>query len=169
MSKFKDWIKAKIPTSESIQNNRFVKPFAPILKKSPDYWHFTRGPVAKGCAMGVFGSFMPIPLQMIITLIISLPLRANLILALGLLWINNPLTMVPIYWFAYLVGAWVLQEKIQNVDMHLSWHWLTHELGTIWEPFLLGCAVTAIVLGVVTYVIVYFGWRVIESRLNKNH
>ena len=168
MSKFTTWLKQKIPTKEALEQNRLLKPFAPILKKSPDYWFFNQSSVSRGCAVAVCGAFMPIPFQMVIAVLLALPLRANLIISLGLLWINNPLTVVPIYWFCYFVGTHILQQQTQNIDMHLSWHWMTHELMTIWKPFLLGCAVCGIVLGIITYFVVYFVWKYVEKYFHKS-
>ena len=167
MSKIKQWIKKQIPTRESLENNRFIKPFAPILKQSPNYWRFNRHSVSTGCAVAVFGAFMPIPFQTIIAIILALPLRANLVLSIGLLWINNPITIVPMYWLCYRVGAWVLQMPQHHVDLHLSWHWVTHELTHIWKPFLLGCFICGTVFAVLMYFAILATWRFIAKRIQK--
>lgn len=169
MSKVKNWLKSKIPTKETLEENRLIKPFAPILKKSPNYWLFNRSSVTRGCAIAVFGSFMPMPFQMVIALILSLPARANLIISLGLLWINNPLTIVPIYWLCYKVGAWILRLPLEKVDMHLSWHWMTHELAHVWQPFLLGCLVCGLAFGAMTYFAIFFVWQSVEKHLEKHN
>lgn len=161
MSKLKTWCKRHIPSRQQLEQSRLLKPFAPMLEKSPDYWFFNQSSVSKGCGVAALGCFMPIPFQMIIAILLSLPLRANLIIAIALLWVNNPFTMVPIYWFCYVVGASLLHEKLQDMDMHLSWHWMTHEFMMIWKPFLLGCLSCGLVAGIMTYVIVYVSWKYI--------
>ena len=165
MSKFTAWLKQHIPTQEQLEQSRLLKPFAPILKKSPNYWFFNQSSVSRGCGVALCGCFIPIPFQMIIAILLALPLRANLIISLGLLWINNPLTMVPIYWFCYIVGAMILREPTQVMDMHLSWHWMTHEFLIVWKPFLLGCLVCGSAAGVITYCVVYFAWKYIALPL----
>lgn len=167
MSTFKTWLKRRMPSKQELEQGKLLRPFRPILEKSPNYWSFNQSSVSRACGIAILGSFMPIPFQMIIALILALPLRANLIITVALLWVNNPFTMVPIYWFCYWVGATVLGEKMQALDMHLSWHWMTHEFMMIWKPFLLGCLSCGLVFGLITYVIVYFAWKTIARRFGK--
>jgi uncharacterized protein (DUF2062 family) len=54
--------------------------------------------------------------------------------------------------------------------MELSFEWLQHEMGLIWEPFLLGC----LALGIVSALLGYFGiqitWRMMVMRKwHKRH
>lgn len=169
MNKIFKWIKKHIPTKNSIEQIRFVRPLLPILRRSPDYWLFTRRSVSWGCAAAGFGAFMPIPFQMIIAILLSLPLRANLIVAVLVLWINNPLTMVPIYLLGYDVGAKILRVPKLHIHFTFTWHWFTHELQHIWEPFFLGCVVCGIILGALLFVIVYFAWKYIANLIHYHH
>ena len=167
MSKIKAWLKKQIPSKEQLEQNRFIKPFAPTLRKSPNYWQFNRSSVTRGCAIAVFGAFMPIPFQMVIALILSLPLQANLILSLGLLWISNPITIAPMYFLCYEVGAWVLRVPTEKMNIHLTGAWITHELAHIWEPFLLGCLICGAVFSAITYVFVFFIWKYVNKYFHK--
>ncbi len=157
------WLKSKIPTRESLQKERIVRYLQPILNRSPEYWAFDRSSVSRGVALGIFGMLMPFPFQLMLVLLLAIPARANLILSLGLVWLNTPLTMVPLYVFSYKVGAKILGETIRPVDMHLSWKSLVTELRDIWKPFLLGCTVCGVVAGLAAWAIVYFGWRYFEE------
>jgi uncharacterized protein (DUF2062 family) len=73
--------------------------------------------------------------------------RGNLPIAVGLVWLTNPVTMPPLFYFAYLVGLWVLNlpSATFSVDAVLS--------GGLWMPFLTGC----LILGVLCATAGYFG------------
>jgi uncharacterized protein (DUF2062 family) len=62
--------------------------------------------VAFGCAIGTFVAFMPIVgIQMLTGGIIAFFVRANIIATLPPAWITNPLTIVPIFYGVYQLGA----------------------------------------------------------------
>ncbi len=65
--------------------------------------------IALGAAVGTFVGFSPtMGFQTVIALAVSAILRANKAICVPLVWITNPLTFVPIYWFCWRVGASVL-------------------------------------------------------------
>ena len=65
--------------------------------------------IAMGAAVGVFISFTPtVGLHMALVFLLSLVIRMNRTAGLAAAWINNPLTVVPEFFFNYLVGTWVL-------------------------------------------------------------
>jgi len=41
----------------------------------------------------------------------------------------------------------------------LTWEWITNQLSTLWQPFLLGSVVTGLVLGVLAYFVTMAYWR----------
>ena len=46
----------------------------------------------------------------------------------------------------------------------LTWEWISGELATLWQPFLLGSVVVGLVLGVIAYFGVMMYWRLWVSR-----
>jgi uncharacterized protein (DUF2062 family) len=78
----------------------------------------------------------------------------------GTLLVFNPFTAVPVYFFAYRVGALLLQHKPGPFRFEASWDWLQTGLGTIWKPFLLGCLVCAVVLGYGATKLLELLWRI---------
>ena len=92
--------------------------------------------------MGLFSAFVPVPFQMVLGAAGAIIWRVNLPLSVGLVWLTNPVTMPPVFYFAYKVGGWILGTSLnERVSFQVSLHWLMGELTTIWQPFLLGCFV----------------------------
>lgn len=61
--------------------------------------------VALGVALGVFVGMTPtVGIQMIIVAIVNTIFRANRLAGVLMVYISNPFTMLPIYWFDYQVG-----------------------------------------------------------------
>ena len=107
----KNRLKKLLPTPEKILESRLLKLFAPHLG-DPRLWHFNRHSLNKAVYIGVLSAFFPLPGQMLLALIGALIFRANVPMALGLTWITNPLTTLPVFYAGYYVGA-----KIIDVPM----------------------------------------------------
>jgi uncharacterized protein (DUF2062 family) len=59
-----------------------------------------------GVGVGAFVAFTPtVGLQTFIALAVAAVLRANKVVCIPLVWITNPLTLAPIYWFCWRVGV----------------------------------------------------------------
>lgn len=123
--------------------------------------------LALGCAIGMFVAFTPtIGLQMVITIFLAWLLRANKVVGVPIVWISNPATFMPMYYWCYLFGCWILHWDAIN---RAWWHALTHpppgwlasmafywsRLGQVAIPLWLGCVVIGLLLAYPTYYIVY--------------
>ena len=102
---------------------------------------------------------IPIPLQMVTAAFSAIVFRVNLPLSVALVWLTNPLTMPPIFYFNYLVGTWVVGKPPGVGEFHLSLDWISAQLGQIWLPLYLGSTVVGIVLGAVGYTGIRWYWR----------
>lgn len=100
-------LKDLLPTPEKILESRSLKILAPHLV-DPRLWQFNRHSLNKAVYIGVLSAFFPLPGQMLLALIGALIFRANVPMALGLTWITNPLTTLPVFYAAYYVGAKIL-------------------------------------------------------------
>lgn len=100
-------LKDLLPTPEKILESRTLKLFAPHLA-DPRLWHFNRHSLNKAVYIGVLSAFFPLPGQMLLALIGALIFRANVPMALGLTWITNPITTLPIFYAGYYIGAKIL-------------------------------------------------------------
>lgn len=69
----------------------------------------SHGQRARGLAAGIFcGCFPFFGLQTLLGIGLASVLRGNHLLAAAGTWISNPLTYVPLYWFNYQLGCWLL-------------------------------------------------------------
>ncbi len=110
----KQQLKNWLPTPEKLRENRMVSLFAPFLA-DPRLWHLNRGSLTRAVYIGVLCAFFPLPGQMPLALIGALIFRANVPMSVALTWITNPLTTIPVFWFAYSVGAMLLGEPIIGI------------------------------------------------------
>lgn len=100
------------------------------------------------------------PSQMIAAAFSAVIMRANLPISVALVWISNPFTMAPIFYFNYVVGSRLLGLKAtEDWNFELSWQWMWHTLGDLWMPLFLGSVVVGLVLGVVGYFTIDIFWR----------
>ena len=91
-------------------------------------------------------------------------MRVNIPIAVGSVWLTNPVTMGPIFYAEYRLGAWMLGTPTGDWHFELSWRWLTEEAGRIWEPMLAGTLVFAVTAAVLGYVILNRVWMVSVMR-----
>ena len=134
--------------------------------QDPNLWHLNRHSASGAFGIGLFFAFWPVPFQMWLSAFAAIPLRVNLPLSVATVWLTNPLTMPPIFYGAYKVGAWVLGTDVGEFEFQLSWEWLMGSVNTIGPAFLLGCMICSVVFGSLGYATMNFLWRrsVIKSR-----
>jgi len=157
-------IKRYLPDHDKIRNHKHLKLLRPLLQ-DPNLLHLNRRSVSGGFAVGLFMAWVPVPFQMFLAAFAAIIIRVNLPISVALVWVTNPITMPPMFYFAYKIGAWTLGLPPRHVHFELTWGWLSESLGAIWEPFLLGCLITGVVSSLLGYLIVNRMWRahVIQS------
>lgn len=159
----KRFIKRFMPDPKKIRDHRHLQ-FLGILLHDPNILHLNRRSVSGAFSVGLFMAFVPVPFQMILAAIGAIVLRVNLPISVALVWISNPLTMPPIFYGTYKLGAWILQTPMQNVEFVLSMDWMMHKLGEIWQPFLLGCFVSGVFFAVLGNMSIRLFWRLQIGR-----
>jgi len=155
----KKFIKRYLPDHEKIRGHKHLQIFGSLLH-DPNLWHLNRRSVVGAVTVGLFSAWIPVPFQMVIAAAIAIPARVNLPVSVALVWVTNPLTMPPLYYFAYKVGTWVLQMPSRPFHFELTFQWLAEELGTVWHPFLLGCAIQGVLSAAVGNLLMRGLWRV---------
>lgn len=154
----KKLVQRYMPSYDKVLNNKYLQIFGTLLH-DPNLFHINRRSVAGAFAVGLFCTWVPIPFQMVLSAAIAIPARVNLIISVGLVWISNPLTMPPLFYFAYRLGAAVLGLESDGFQFELSFTWLANGLLAIWQPFLLGCSIMAISSSIIGYGLIRLLWR----------
>jgi uncharacterized protein (DUF2062 family) len=156
-----------MPTRESLEHNRFLKPVAHRVL-APELWRFTRRSVPRGVALGLLvGIFLLIPgLQIAGAALLALPVRANVPLAAAMTFLSNPATTPFILALSYYIGTTMLgrtgdmSQLMGLVERHASlgeWtRWLLSETA---PAMLFGLAVVSVVSAVIGYLISAWLWR----------
>jgi len=157
-----------MPDHEKIRNNKQLNKVFGTLLHDPNLLHLNRRSVSMAFFVGLFFAFVPLPTQMIMAAAVAILVRCNLPISVGLVWITNPFTMAPMFYFAYKVGAWILDTPEHAFTFELSWEWLGTELEAIWQPFLLGSTVSGLFFGALGYGTIRLLWRLhIISTIQK--
>lgn len=154
----KKFFKRYLPHYKTVRDHKHLQMFGTMLH-DPNLWHLNRKSTSLGFAIGLFMAFVPVPFQMIPATALAIWLRANLVVSVVLVWISNPITIPPIFYFCYKVGIWIIGRESSNVKIEISWQWMVTELGQIWQPFLLGCFVVSTVCSVIGYFGIRGLWR----------
>ncbi len=131
------------------------------LKKYAYLWHASWESVARGVAVGLFTGIVPlVSFQTLMAIGLSILIRANLPIALLVSWISNPLTILPLAYFTYYVGDWVLGHSYPSQAIHLNWPININNMQMLWStfgiPFLVGLPIVAIGAAILGYLIVRF-------------
>jgi uncharacterized protein (DUF2062 family) len=155
----KKFIKRWMPDYEKIRSHPHLNKLFGKLLHDPNLLHLNRRSVSGAFFVGLFMAFVPLPSQMIFAAAAAILLRVNLPISIGLVWLTNPVTMPPVFYFCYKVGAWVLHTPVTKHTFELSWAWLQTELGSIWQPFLLGCFICGLASAVLGAAVMRLLWR----------
>jgi len=94
--------------------------------------------------------------------------RFNILVAVPVVWVSNPVTIPPIFYFCYWVGTLILGESVGELHFELTYEWLVAELGLVWQPFLLGCLVVGVIASLLAFGFVRLLWRYhVWTRIKK--
>jgi len=165
----KKFIQRFSPKPETLKAHPHLKLFGEILQ-NPNLWHLNRRSAAGAVAIGLFCAWMPIPFQMVLAAVIAMLFSVNLPLSVALVWISNPVTIPPLFYSAYLLGAHILDEPIIEFTFELSYRWLGQMLETIAPSLLLGCLILGISSALCGYFLLRLIWRLnITKKWQRRH
>jgi len=165
-----DWFRRNMPTRESLEQNRLMRPFAHRVLRS-ELWRFTRRSVPRGVALGMLvGIIVPFA-QILFAALLSVSVRANVPLAALTTFITNPITTPLIWVAAYWVGGALLRvdaativapvnTAIEETDLQHFLEWLTG--ATMVTAF--GLIVIAVIAAAISYVLSGWVWRGMVAR-----
>lgn len=137
-SKRKPWLGSRLARYSYLRLRR--------LRSTPEY-------LARGLAAGVFAGLFPFfGIQIIIGVALATWLKGHKFLAAAGTWISNPFTYLPIYWWNFQVGQWLLRTDLSFTATSLnSWQEIM-ELGTEFMiTLLLGSCVMGLICAAGSY------------------
>jgi uncharacterized protein (DUF2062 family) len=165
MSAFIQRLRARVPSREELEANRWLRVLAPYLADTK-LWHWSRRGVAAGVAIGLFiGLLIPVA-QILLAAVVAVYFRANIPVAAAGTLVTNPLTVPPIYYGAYHLGAWVTGTPAPAALSFADPSSIVENLGTIGMPLFTGLGISAIFLAVASYMLIWqtWAWRVAAKR-----
>ncbi len=160
-------IQKYLPHPDKLKDHNHLKIFGSLLLKN-QIWNLNRYTTPRAFAIGIFCAFLPMPFQMVAAAAIAIPFHANLPLSVALVWLTNPITIPPIFYFCYRVGVWIMQVNPKALSIELSFDWLSSQLGQIWQPLLLGSLICGIFFSTISYYTVKLLWRISAARKWKS-
>ena len=142
-----------------IRSHRHMQLFGKLLH-NPNLWHLNKRSVSGAFATGLFWAMIPMPMQMLAAAATAILFRVNLPVSVGLVWITNPVTMPPIFYFNYMVGSIFFPGcSLHMEDFQMSAEWLSHSIEEIWQPLFLGSFIVGIILAITGYAGMRLFWR----------
>lgn len=141
--------------------------------------------IAMGAGLGTFVAFTPtVGFQTVISVAVAAAFRANKAVCILPVWITNPFTLGPIYWFCWRVGAAVLPggnggddgavlSQVSAVSQVTSfsqifewsfWSRLGGLIGSLGAELWVGCCIVGLVGGGTMYGLCYWGVSAYRRR-----
>lgn len=154
----KNLIKKWMPDPSRVKHNKSLSFLGDVLHE-PNLWHINRHSVSKAVLIGIFICLIPVPFQMVIAAIVAVWMNCNLPLSVALCWLTNPLTMPPIFYFNYWVGALLLGRPPMAFEFELSASWLAQKLYEVGLPLYFGSLVVAVSVSLSCYSLIQWAWR----------
>jgi uncharacterized protein len=167
------WGRRNMPTRESMERSRLLRPVAHRVL-APELWRFCRRSVPRGVALGMVTGVLAPVAQIPISAVLALPLRANIPAAALTTFVTNPVTTPFLWALAYWIGKWALRldrmvpgQPVREAAQAGWAQWLWSDAA---PAIAVGLLIVTAVLSVGGYVLSALGWRVwIGRKWAKRH
>jgi uncharacterized protein len=123
----------------------------------PYLWKWNKRTISRAFAIGLFCAFMPIPFHTILAAVLAILFSSNILLSIALVWVNNPITMVPIYYFTYKLGSYIIGMEL-DPNFIFTMEYILANLTTTTIALCLGgfiVGLIASILGYITILLIY--------------
>ena len=152
-----------VPNPEVISQHKRLQ-FLGDRLHSPNLWHINRRSITAAFAIGLFFAWAPTPTQMAFAAAGAVYFRANLLVSVALVWVTNPITMPPLFYFAYRVGLYFSHRPSPADNFVFSLEGLWSGFGEVIGPFLLGCLILGLICSLAGYISMDLFWRYQVSK-----
>ncbi len=157
------FIQKRLPDVRKLRQQWYLRPFEAALR-DPALWHINRRNTSRALAMGLFIGCIPLPGHTPLASVGAVYFRINLPVALAAVWVTNPVTIGPMFYFAYRLGAWLLVIPSHRFPDHFSFNWLFAVFAAIWKPLLLGFLIMGLTLAAIGYFSINLLWLISFRR-----
>ena len=163
-------LKKIMPAPHTLRERWAVRLFGERIS-DPHLWTLHRRGVTYAFGAGLAICFVPLPVHLLLAVIVALNWRLNLPVTYGTTWVfANPFTVVPLYYLAYRVGAALMHLPRRHFRFVADWHWFSHALVPVWQPFVVGCIACALISGVLGWLLLETVWRwQVTTRYRTRH
>ena len=159
----REWLRGRLPNNEIVRAQLGMQDTDQGWLKNrlsdPTLWHLNRRTAAGGIAVGLFISWIPVPLQMIVAAFIAAVLRVHVPLSVVMVWFTNPLTIVPLLYAARYAGSTILQQPPGTNAIELSLPGFFSSLTQAGPVLATGALFCAILTALFGYLITSMVWR----------
>ena len=90
------------------------------------------------------------PAHTLLAAILAAVFSANILLSMLMVWANNPITMVPIYYFTYKLGASIIGIEV-DPGFEFSFDYLMNNVGAATIALWIGGIIVSIVSAILGY------------------
>ena len=119
----------------------------------PYLWKWNKRTISRAFAVGLFCAFMPIPLHTLLAAALAVVFSSSM----ALVWVNNPITMVPIYYYTYKLGSYILGMEL-DPNFVFTLEYILENLTTTTIALCVGGLIVspiAAILGYITILLIY--------------
>ena len=122
-------------------------------------WGIRRKTVVPAFSLGLAIAFLPFPGHFLVAALAALALRVNIPVAAVTTLVVNPVTVGPLFYFSYLVGAILLRIEPGPFSFDLSLDWMANVFMSVWLPLTLGCVLVGSIAALIGYIALDGLWR----------
>ncbi len=166
------WLLGQLPNKDNVSARLGLRESEPGWLKDywadPALWHLNRRTAAGGVAVGLFVSWMPLPLQMIVAAFFAAVLRVHVPISVVMVWFTNPLTVIPLLYAAKYIGSTILDKPPAVYTLDLSLHGFIPSLIQAGPVIAVGCLFCAALTAIVGYLLTSLIWRWLAVRKWRN-
>ena len=119
--------------------------------QDPQLWKWNKRTISRAFAIGLFCAFMPIPLHTLLAVALAVVFSSNILLSIGLVWVNNPITMVPIYYYTYKIGSFITGMEL-DPGFVFTWEYMLDNLTTTTIALWVGGVIIAPIAGILGFI-----------------
>ncbi len=135
---------------------------------------------ARGVGLGLLIGFgIPLGVQMVFLALLRLAFRFNAVIAFAFTWVNNPLTLIPMYYGYYFIGSILLAQpavitpadfrELMKPVLHAQYFWNSaHAFIVLGADLLIRWSLGALIIAVPSALVGYFvSHRVQRARCRR--